>query len=82
MGTSAVGSGIGTVHAPRAALASSAEAADTSASSATVGCLVLAPVTPVRVRPSKELALCTACLSRRSERGLATICRRSGRGRE
>ena len=44
MGTSAVGSGIGTVHAPRAALASSAEAADTS-SSATVGCLVLAPVT-------------------------------------
>lgn len=38
--------------------------------------------TPARACPSKELALCTAGLSRRSERGLATICRRSGGGRE
>ena len=82
MGTSAVGSGIGTVHAPRVALASSTEATDTSASSATVGGLVLAPVTPARTRPSKELAQSAAGLSRRSESGLATICRRSGGGRE
>ena len=82
MGTSAVGSGIGTVHAPRATLASSGEAADTSAAPATLGCRILAPVTPARACPSKELALCTAGLSRRSERGLATICRRSGGGRE
>ena len=54
------------------------------------GARLMAKVTPDHgmnaglflVRPSKELALCTACLSRRSERGLATICRRSGRGRE